>query len=312
MAKRENTNRQSGVLQPGTLWNTMKRTTSRALQSGALQTLHMDFEFVEDDGVRFLVWILPSLEKKRAEKILQKQGETASGRPLNPFLPYDEALFVADISATHVGLLNKFNVIDHHLLIVTRDFEDQEKLLTLQDFEAMWMCMAEFQGLAFYNGGEVAGASQRHKHLQLVPLPFSPREPGFPMEPMLKSADIRNGIRTAPGLPFVHLIRRLNPDMTDSHREAARVTFEGYRDMIKRLGLEAKTEGKPARQPGPYNLFVTREWMFLVPRSCECFESISINTLGFAGSLLVRNDQEMELLKKSGPMTALRSVTFPR
>ncbi len=34
-------------------------------------------------------------------------------------------------------------------MIVTRRFEDQEELLTLRDLEAMWACMAEFEGLAF-------------------------------------------------------------------------------------------------------------------------------------------------------------------
>lgn len=312
MAKQPGSSGQSRILEPGTLWDAMKRTTSRALQSGALQPLFTDFEFVEDQGIRFLVRTLSSLERKRAARILQKQEESSSGKPINPFLPYDEALFVSDISNTHVGLLNKFNVIDHHLLIVTREFEDQEELLTLEDFDAVWRCMAELEGLAFYNGGEIAGASQWHKHLQLVPLPFSPQEPGFPMEQILNSAEFQNGIGTAPGLPFNHLIRRLNPDLKDSHQEAARVTFEFYCDMLRRTELEKKPEEKPARQSGPYNLFVTREWMVLVPRSCECFESISINTLGFAGSLLVRNDREMQILKKNGPMTALRAVTFPR
>ncbi|NIO40609.1 MAG: phosphorylase, partial [Burkholderiales bacterium] len=43
-----------------------------------------------------------------------------SDMAMNPFLPYGKDLFVSDISETHLALLNKFNVIDYHLLIVTR------------------------------------------------------------------------------------------------------------------------------------------------------------------------------------------------
>jgi ATP adenylyltransferase len=49
--------------------------------------------------------------------------------------------------------------------------------------------------------------------------------------------------------------------------------------------------------------------MMLVPRLRESFGSISLNSLAFAGALLVRNQQEMDLLKADGPMTALRHVT---
>jgi ATP adenylyltransferase len=65
------------------------------------------------------------------------------------------------------------------------------------------------------------------------------------------------------------------------------------------------------REPGPYNLLVTREWMLLVPRSRETYESISVNALGFAGSILVRNEDELALVRTKGPMAVLEHVTRP-
>ena len=44
--------------------------------------------------------------------------------------------------------------------------------------------MAGLDGLAFYNSGEVAGASQRHKHLQLIQ-PLGPDGLRAPMEALL-------------------------------------------------------------------------------------------------------------------------------
>lgn len=57
-------------------------------------------------------------------------------RPANPFLSYDEALWVAHLSDTHTCLLNKFNVVPHHALVVTREFQRQTDPLTAADFEA--------------------------------------------------------------------------------------------------------------------------------------------------------------------------------
>lgn len=48
--------------------------------------------------------------------------------------------------------------------------------------------------------------------------------------------------------------------------------------------------------------------MLMVLRSQPSFEDIAINALGFAGSLLVRNPQELEHLKQVGPMTVLQNV----
>jgi hypothetical protein len=71
-------------------------------------------------------------------------GEARRGRgpggppPCNPFLPYDEALWVVHLSASHTLLLNKFNVVRHHLLVVTRAFEPQAAPLSAGDLGATW------------------------------------------------------------------------------------------------------------------------------------------------------------------------------
>jgi len=48
-----------------------------------------------------------------------------------------------------------------------------------------------------------------------------------------------------------------------------------------------------------------------VPRSREFFHSISINSLGFAGALLVRDDEQLQALRAAGPFTALRETALP-
>jgi ATP adenylyltransferase len=288
------------VLKPGTLWERTQQQTEYALQTGALQPIQTEYEFVEHQGASFLVRVLSNLVRK--EKAKQQQP-----KDFNPFLPYDEDLFVSPISKTHLCLLNKFNVVDHHLLIVTREFEEQDTLLTQADFEALGACMQEIDGLAFYNGGTLAGASQRHKHLQLVPLPIAPAGMAIPIEAAIASAQFEDGIGTVPHFPFRHAIAQLEASPTQPDHLGAHL-LQHYQALITAVGL-----GNPdMASPGAYNLLATRSWMMVVPRSQESFADISVNSLGFAGALLVRNHDQMQHLKDLGPMTLLQQVGIPK
>lgn len=295
-------------MRPGSLWNAIERQTRHALACGALRPIETDAEFVEQGGVRFMVRVAANLARK--DSVRGQAGQVQqSGSAADPFLPYEQDLFVADVSDTHLCLLNKFNVIDRHLLIVTRRFEDQELLLTPADFEALWACMAEFEALGFYNGGMEAGASQRHKHLQMVPLPLAEAGPAMPIGPLLAAAKLRESVGTVPGLPFVHALVWLDPHLATDPVAAAHVTYTHYRTMLDAAGLEAVRTPEGLRQSAPYNLLVTRTWMLLVPRTREFFDAISINALGYAGSLFVRNRGQLEYVRLQGPMTMLRGVS---
>jgi ATP adenylyltransferase len=293
-------------LTAGTLWPLLVGATQRAIACGVLQPTRTRQMFMDDGGVRFVVRQVSSLERKAGQG--QKQRDVTD----NPFLPYEKELFVADISPSHLALLNKFNVIEHHLLIVTRRFEGQEALLTLADLHALWTCMTEFMALGFYNGGVVAGASQRHKHLQVVPLPLADEGPAVPIEPLLVDASPGTTITTLPGLPFTHAYTRLDPSLARDARHAADITLESYHALLHAVGLRALRVAGEQRQSAPYNLLVTRNWMLLVPRSREYFQSVSVNALGFAGSLFVRNREEMCAINAAGPMTVLQQVACNR
>jgi ATP adenylyltransferase len=71
------------------------------------------------------------LSRKAENRERRDREQSATGERFNPFLPCEQDMFVADVSRSHLCLLNKFNVIDHHLLIVTREFENQECLLRI-------------------------------------------------------------------------------------------------------------------------------------------------------------------------------------
>jgi ATP adenylyltransferase len=295
-----------GRFAPGSLWQTIVARSRSALARGALQPIATEIRTVVDHGVHFDVRVVSSL----ARKIADNQGHwptPASGEHrANPFLPYERDLFVADISASHLCLLNKYNVIDHHVLIVTRAFEPQENRLTPADFEALWSCMAEFDALGFYNSGPLAGASQPHKHLQLAPLPLSAHTPDIATS-VLFGAPSRAGKPTRIAkLPFTHAFAWLDQPHTESHAARAAETHALYGDLLAAAGLDPT-----GPEPKPYNLLVTRRFMLLVPRRLERVDRVAVNALGFAGSFFVARPQSLDVVVRIGPMELLSKVSLP-
>jgi sulfate adenylyltransferase (ADP) / ATP adenylyltransferase len=252
-----------------------------------------------------LIRIVVNIDRKEKDKQKQEQKSQATKTEFNPFLPYEKDLFVGNLSETHLCLLNKFNVVDYHLLIVTREFEEQENWLTLEDIQAMQLVLAEIDGLAFYNGGKLAGASQRHKHLQLVPLPFVEGETKIPIASAIESAIFDGEIGQIPVFNFEHGLAQLNPE------QSAKDLLEIYHQLLRSVGfIGDRLEGK--KQTNDYNLLATREWMLIVSRSFESFQSIGINSLGFAGAMLVRDRQQLEIVKNCSPLKLLENVTQPK
>lgn len=266
------------------------KQTEYALSTGALHSIPTTTDYFQQAGINFIVRISANIERKIVASLKQQQ------KGINPFLPYEEDLFVTHLSETHVCILNKFNVLDNHILIITKAFEDQDSLLTLEDFAALWICLNQIEGLGFYNGGKLAGSSQKHKHLQFVPLPLSLEQPSIPVETVINSALKTEGITTNLNLPFVQFIIYFEQDKLQL--EPAHYLLQCYQTLLKAVG------------GGAYNLLATSRWMLLVPRSQEDSLKISINSLGFAGCFFVRNDSQFQKLKEYGPINLLKDVGY--
>jgi ATP adenylyltransferase len=263
--------------------------TRRALAAGALQPIETQPTILDDGGVRFVVRAVSSLARKDAAR--------RAAVVADPLGNYEPDLFVADLGPSHYLLLNKFPVLAGHVLLVTRRFVRQERLLTVEDFGALAACMTEFDGLGFYNGGVEAGASQRRKHLQLVPLPLAAESP--------IEVPIERALIGSHRLAFKHGFAPVA-----SHTSAAAL-HALYLELLQRCGISAVAAAEGELQSAPYNLLLRRRWMLVVARSRECFETISINALGFAGSLFVRTHAEQERIRAVGPMRVLRAVAVP-
>lgn len=266
----------------------IRQCREAALRSGALQPIATERAEIDDHGLHFSVRWISSLERKHAQR------EQAAGRRdpgFNPFLPPEAGLTVGELGADHLAVLNKFPVIDDHLLVVTRHFVEQSAPLDAGDFTALARVLGPLGGLGFYNGGTAAGASQRHKHLQWIPRaaddtclgPFAPGAAG--------------------SLPFRHATVALGEvDWSQPAAAGARL-HTAFAGACASLGMDAGADPMP-----PYNLLIDRQRMLLVPRCAEHWQDISVNALGFAGSLFVRRPAQLDSIRACGPLQVLTAV----
>jgi ATP adenylyltransferase len=137
----------------------------------------------------------------------------------------------------------------------------------------------------------------------MVSLPLTADGPALPMEPLIDAAS-RGAPGRVPGLDFRHASCRL------SGLEPSAL-LSRYLELMDDVGMRAIPGAGGLRQSGPYNLLLTRRWMFLVPRRCEHWRGVSVNGLGYAGSLFVRTAAQLDAVRATGPLQVLREVSLP-
>ena len=219
----------------------------------------------------------------------------AGGPKPNPFLPWEPELEVARLGDSHLLLLNKYPVQPGHLLLITQRWSPQAGWLEDRDWEAVATVSADTGGLWFFNSCGTAGASQPHRHLQL--LPRSVDQPSCPLAPTYQR--LLEGHQDP--LPWCCAI-----SAREDHSGAGSDLAGLYRRHAAQLGL-----GQPGEDPRPrhaYNLLFDRDWFVTVRRCQEHGAGFSINGLGFAGYLLITPRSDLNWLRQHGPWQLLASV----
>ena len=272
------------ALLPDAIDEVVDRNTATDL----LQPIDTEAVYLLDGKLPYVVkWITPNAARQHRDK--PKRSSTH-----NPFLPPEPELTLATMGEDHLVVLNKFPVMRRHLLVITRHFEAQTSALTDADFTALAPIIAAHGGLGFYNGGADAGASQDHKHLQWIPdLPPLARV----LPQLLGDTEIDLGFR--------HAFAPLEPGLFEQAGAGARLGAH-YRGLLDALRISPERRKLP-----PYNLLLTRHWMWLVPRSAERWERMSVNALGFAGSLFIKRPEHLPALEAIGLGGVLRAVATP-
>lgn len=259
----------------------------------------------------------------------------------NPFENPDKGLLIAELAPDHNLVLNKFAVVQEHFILATKSFREQTHLLDANDLEATYACISAYHDsvpeaemgsdagegelYAFFNSGEFSGASQPHRHIQLLPV-----------------ARMREGIEEGKwdvlakrlvgeiqDLPFTVFAADIEPGMSGQALRDIYLTL--YRQACASVaallskgdiadGAEAQTGG-PARIS--YNMAMTRHALIVCPRLSEggavwdqgeAIGKVSFNGTVLAGTALVKTSAEWDALRSDPEalFNVLKTIGVPK
>merc|ERR1711862_109156 len=91
-------------------------------------------------------------------------------------------------------------------------------------------------------------------------------------------------------------------DITDGDLvdEYAQRDYLSYCSMLEKFGEMFPEMTKDGKFAGPYNFLMTRKWMMVIPRREEFCNGISVNSIGFAGGILVKNEEQRQMIQEIG------------
>ncbi|KAI1321013.1 ATP adenylyltransferase-domain-containing protein [Xylariaceae sp. FL0255] len=330
---------------PANLPALVKEAFNNARQSGDLTYFPTQAAILNVGSYVFQLRFSPSLAQK--PKAPPKPAGSTD-KPFNPFENPPPALHVADLPPSHRLVLNKFAVVPEHFLLITRDFKQQTHVLEAEDLDAAWACVSAYRDFedgksndgitganisqgknveekgeeqpisrdlfVFFNSGLHSGASQPHRHLQLLPVGCMRRgledvEGGH--EWSVLADRVLSSSSSSSLLPFTVLTASLTTDMSPMERHVTYLDL--YRRAVQIVRRQAEINDEEIPDTGEakisYNLALTSTSMALCPRMAEGFRirnragddlgGVALNGTVLAGTALVKNEAEWDALRSN-------------
>ncbi|KAH6998906.1 HIT-like domain-containing protein [Ilyonectria sp. MPI-CAGE-AT-0026] len=310
---------------PSALPDLVKSAFAKARSEGDLHYYPTQVTVLKANNIPFQLRFSPALANK------PKAAPKDHAKPLKPFDPFADppaALRITDVSSTHYVVLNKFAVVPEHFILATTEFKPQTHVLEESDLEATLACIQAYEptpgtddgpghysgdggngdGLfAFFNCGDHSGASQPHRHIQLLPIARMKED---------LAADshwtVLANTLTSKSAPFTTFAEKISLEMPSKELHAAYIRL--YRQAcqavaahsgITHVDEEISAEGETRIS---YNMAMTKDTLVVCPRLAEgakilgedgdVLGTLSLNGTVLAGTALVKNEVEWEALKK--------------
>lgn len=241
-------------------------------------------------------------------------------KPFNPFENPPPQLTIFPIGPSHTLVLNKFAIVPEHAILITSTFKPQLHLLEADDLAATYACIRAYHDcltegsereelFAFFNCGEHSGASQPHRHMQLLPVARMRdglAEGGKAWSVLANR--LVDPVADSSKVPFATFVEKLNEGVQAEELHAV------YRRLYRRACTAANVgvgNGDEALLQGEakisYNLAMTKDVMVICPRTAEGGAVIdregqevgmlSLNGTVLAGTALVKSEKEWDALR---------------
>ncbi|KAK4083632.1 uncharacterized protein Triagg1_1294 [Trichoderma aggressivum f. europaeum] len=326
---------------PANLHELVKATFSKALSTNELHYFPTQVTILQVNSIPFQLRFSPSLANKPKGP---PPDPSQPRKPFDPFASPPASLFVTDLGPSHFLVLNKFAVVPEHFILATKEYKLQTHLLEESDLEATLACIDAYEqakqdgassspkeskddGLfAFFNGGQHSGASQPHRHIQLLPVSRMKDglDTGSSWDVLAQQADKLDKT------PFVVFSEPISTETSPASLHAAylRLYKKACQAVAQHSGAtssasdEIPTTGEARIS---YNMAMTKDSIVICPRLSEGSEikssetsspigSLALNGTLLAGTALVKSEAEWDALKKSpgGLLAVLKSIGVPR
>lgn len=303
------------VVPPG-LQDLIQNKFNAAEKSGALNYYPTEVTILKIHDIPFQLRFSPALVHKPTTKD-SSCGKKDNKKPFDPFESPPEELFICDLAPHHFLVLNKFAIIPEHFILATKVFKEQTDLLEEADLAAVhalvkaWLSSGSGKELfAFFNSGAHSGASQRHRHVQFLPVEGmrAGLNDGEEWEVLL---DRLSGNRK-PDLPFAYFVTSISDAVTPQELHALYIRlYEQACGAVIAWSAEHPEAELIVQSSGKgnavisYNLGMTNKALILCPRRAEGLEIgdadghglVTLNGTLLAGTLLVKNKMEWNTLR---------------
>ncbi|EGX94483.1 bis(5'-nucleosyl)-tetraphosphatase, putative [Cordyceps militaris CM01] len=304
---------------PARLLELVKAAFAKALADGDLFYFATQVQDMRVGALSFQLRFSPALANKpKPQPPSPKRDAAAPSKPFDPF-EYTSPpgpLFVGDVGASHFLVLNKFAVVPGHFILATRAYRAQTHVLEADDLHATLACLRaceeEEEGVsdgndgdgalfAFFNGGAHSGASQPHRHIQMLPV-RAMRE-GLPAASAWRVLMARRDAVA----PFTTFAEDITLSTTREDLYAAYLRL--YQQAVRAVRGEDEFAPASGEAAISYNMAMTRDRLVLCPRLAEggtvtdpdtgaAVGTVSLNGTMLAGTALVKTEAEWEALRR--------------
>ncbi|KAK0737207.1 ATP adenylyltransferase-domain-containing protein [Apiosordaria backusii] len=299
---------------PPNLPSLVKTSFSNAVASKDVNFYPTQVTLINVNSIPFQLRFSPSLANKPKAPVpvvvISPDAPKAPKKELfNPFASPLPQMLISPLPPAHNLVLNKFAIVPSHFILSTSAFKPQTHLLEADDLAAAYACIEAYeqQGkelFVFFNSGEHSGASQPHRHLQLLPVENMKADLEGEWDVLAKGLLSPEMRRKLPFMVFAEGIEELKGD------------GEGLRGVYLRLYGQAcravpggdeglQTEGEARIS---YNLAMTRTTMVVMPRLAEGgvvrdekgqeVGKLALNGTVLAGTALVKSEAEWDALRR--------------
>lgn len=299
-----------------------KEIEKKFIDNSFIKKSKIEDEFFEQNGVKFLFKkiIKNRISEKNKVSTINKQIQDKIEDPFDE--PFEEGSIITEdfCGLNHHRLfVNKYPILDYHLILATKEFKSQYEHLDKDDFKGIIMLNAIMNGITYFNAGEKAGASQLRKHVQTIPL-SSLFDGSFGIFDLIDKED-NNLIVLAEEESFKiclikifyennikHSLIKFNkvlseklkaPDI-DELSNISNVILAVYKNSLNNLSLLNKEEEENKIEKD-YSFLMNDKWMLIVPRKSNYVNlkngKLNLNSASFTLSLLVGSEELLAEMK---------------